>query len=74
MAKIVGLTQRETAELRYLARSQTPLWGGHLERGEPITDVQMQRWVDLGLIKAVGTRGYIATGLCRASLGRKIID
>lgn len=70
MAKLAHLTNSEDDQLRYLARSSEPLWGGHLKRGEPITDQQMQRWLDLGLIEAVGSEGYRATPLCRATLGR----
>lgn len=70
MVKLVRLTQLEDDQLRYLARSPKPLWGGHLKRGEPITDSDMQRWLDLGLIEAVGKEGYRATPLCRANLGR----
>jgi len=54
--------------LQYLARSHVPLWGGHLKRREPITDGEMQDWVDRGLIQAVGTEGYVIT-----EAGREVI-
>lgn len=55
------LTKRERLELEYLAKAHQPLWGGHLKRGEAITDPNMKRWVDQGLIEAVGTDGYVLT-------------
>lgn len=55
------LTENEKLELRYLRRANKPLWGGHLKRKEPITDPKMQRWLDLGLIKAVQNNGYVLT-------------
>lgn len=60
------LTERDKLQLRYLGRSLQPLWGGHLQRGEPISDPDMQRWLELGLIEAVGTRGYLLTVKGRA--------
>lgn len=54
----------EIDELRYLVRSLKPLWGGHLERGEPISDPQMRSWIERGLIVAVeeyGVKGYRIT-------------
>lgn len=59
------LTDRDKLHLGYLAREACPCWGGHLERGEPITDPDMQRWIDHGLIEKVDNRGYVATHLCR---------
>lgn len=47
--------------LRYLALSGRPLWGGHLQRGEPVSDPDMRRWIEDGWIKAVGTEGYVIT-------------
>ncbi|WP_024337961.1 hypothetical protein [Bradyrhizobium japonicum] len=55
------LTMQEKVELRYLGRSRKPLWGGHLERGEPLSDQTMQRWLSLGLIQQVGKEGYVLT-------------
>jgi hypothetical protein len=57
----VALTKTEAMELRYLERADRPLWGGHLERGEPVTSPVMQRWIDAGLIEAHGTKGYMLT-------------
>lgn len=54
------LTKRERLHLGYL-RANAPAWGGHLRRGEPITDPDMQRWVDAGLIEPRGTDGYVLT-------------
>jgi len=48
-------------QLEYLARSDKPIWGGHLKRGERISDPDMQRWLDSGWIEAVGTEGYRIT-------------
>lgn len=56
----------DLVQLRYLAKSTRPLWGGHLERGERITDPDMQRWLDAGWIEAVGTDGYRITDKGRA--------
>lgn len=52
--------------LRYLARSRQPLWGGHLKRGEPVSDPDMRRWIDEGIIEVVGTDGYVITDKGRA--------
>ena len=62
------LTRQEIMELSYLERSYRPLYGGHLQRGQPISDPQLARWVETGLIKAVGTEGYRITDLGRAAL------
>lgn len=59
-----ALTNQEVSELRYLDKSSRPLWGGHLDRGEPLSDPHMKRWLELGLIEAVdwsGLRGYVLT-------------
>jgi hypothetical protein len=55
------LSDQEKREQRYVQSAPRPVWGGHLERGEPVTDPTMKRWIDLGLIEAVGTKGYILT-------------
>lgn len=47
--------------LEYLINAGRPLWGGHLERGELISDPNMQRWIELGYIVAVGRVGYVIT-------------
>ena len=60
----------ERMELEWLGRQTKPVWGGHLERGEPITDANMQRWLDQGIIKAVETpsKGYVLTDIGRTYL------
>lgn len=58
----MALSKMELLELRYLAKHQ-PLWGAHLQRGEPLTDPQMRRWIESGLIEAQGTDGYRLTAI-----------
>ena len=54
------LSNRDRLHLRHLRDADEPLWGGHLQRGEPITDPDMQRWLDAGLIEVVGEgTGYV---------------
>ncbi len=53
-------------ELKWLARQARPVWGGHIERGEP-TPVEMQAELDRGIIRRVGN-GYLI-----GSEGRKIL-
>lgn len=50
-------------ELKWLSEQSLPMWGGHLERGEPISDPVMRGWVEDGLILAVEKPrlGYIIT-------------
>lgn len=55
------LTNRDKLHLGYLAKAGRPLWGGHLERGEPISDPDMKRWLELGLIQPVDNSGYVLT-------------
>lgn len=62
------LTKRERLQLEHLAQSPKPLWGGHLQRGEPITDMVMQSWVELGLIEARGTEGYVISAKGREAI------
>jgi hypothetical protein len=62
------MTRREIHELRYFAKSRYPLFGGHLERGEPLPDPQLARWLEMGLIKQVGNKGYEITPAGRAAL------
>lgn len=58
-------------ELQWLSKQHAPMWGGHLERREPISDPQMQAWVSSGIIEAVECPqpGYILT-----AKGRKLIS
>lgn len=57
-------------ELVWLSRQWLPMWGGHLTRGEPISDPQMRQWVQDGLIAAVEKPrpGYVITDKGRALL------
>lgn len=64
----------EIAELSYLARSLKPLWGGHLQRGEPVSDLQMRSWIARGIIVAVeeaGVKGYRLTAKGYAAIDEK---
>lgn len=56
------------AQLRWLGEQRVPRWGGHLDRGETLSDRQMQCWIDDGLIAAVDEpcRGYVLTDKGRA--------
>lgn len=62
------LTPIARLSLSYLAKSREPLWGGHLKRGEPITDPEMRSWVANGLIKQFRDEGYFITEAGRAAL------
>lgn len=62
----------EQLSLAYLAKSAKPLWGGHLERGEPISDPDMQRWLNLGFIKQIANEGYVITRAGRHSVERSL--
>lgn len=44
------------------------MWGGHLERGEPLKDADVKSWLDAGLIKLVGNKGYMITDKGRTVL------
>ena len=57
----MALSKMDQLQLGWLARRAKPMWGGHLKRGEPISDPDMRRWVETGLIKAIGTEGYVLT-------------
>lgn len=57
----MALTKLEVMQLRYLERAGYPLWGGHLKRGEPVSDPTMRRWIETGLIESRGTDGYMLT-------------
>lgn len=49
-------------------------WGAHVKRGDPITDPDMVRWVNFGLIEyhapwtPTGNGGYTLTDKGRAAL------
>jgi hypothetical protein len=64
----MGLSNMDRQHLGWLANQHSPMWGAHLERGSPITDPDMRRWVELGLIKAIETKGYVLTDKGRAAL------
>lgn len=66
-SEIVATDTRKT-ELEWLARQNLPVWGGHLERGEPISDPQMRVWVADGVIQSVAKPclGYVITEKGRA--------
>ncbi len=61
----------EILHLQWLGNQSSPMWGGHLERGEPISDPEMRGWLDRGLIEAVDhpSKGYILTEKGRAYVG-----
>ena len=62
------LTEREKWSLRYLGKANRPLWGGHLKRGEVLSDPDMPRWIEQGFIEAVGTEGYVLTDAGRQAI------
>ena len=64
----MALTRMEALELAYLGRSSVPLWGGHLQRGEELRNDNMRRWIEQGMIEAVGCEGYILTAAGRAAI------
>ena len=48
----MNLSDTERLELAWLARQQRPMWGGHIERDEPLPyDSPLRRYLDLGLIE-----------------------
>lgn len=66
------LSKREKQELQYLGESRTPLWGGHLVRGEPLQDPDLIRWVALEIVKPVYNEGYM--GYILTDRGRRLIN
>jgi hypothetical protein len=58
--------------LRWLSEQSAPMWGGHLERGEPATDTQLRQWIEDGVVEAVSEprQGYVITKKGRAKLAR----
>lgn len=58
-------------ELIWLGAQKLPMWGGHLERGEPVSDPMMRRWITDGIIEAVSSPrpGYVLT-----DKGRELIE
>ena len=60
-------------ELKWLASQDHPVWGGHLARGEPLSDQQMQQWLNDGIIEVVANQtkaGYRITEKGRALVRR----
>lgn len=62
------MTAREIVELKWLAGRYSAVWGGHLQRGQPLNDPQMKRWLELGLIEQVGIEGYRISAAGRAAI------
>lgn len=64
------MTQQEFIQLKWLGNQPVPMWGGHLERNEPVTDYSMRGWIDSRLIQAVTHPhpGYILTSKGRAEI------
>ena len=61
----------ERAQLEWLSIQNEPRWGGHLERGEPMTDDDLHRWIDNGWVEVWPNhhrRGYRLTDLGRSVL------
>lgn len=55
------LGKNAVLHLRWLAQQGKPMWGGHIERGEPLTDPDIKSWLEAGLIKRVEDFGYMIT-------------
>jgi len=49
-------------ELKWLAQQTDPVWGGHLDRGEPVqVGSPLEFYLSSGLIKCVRGVGYVIT-------------
>jgi hypothetical protein len=50
-------------QLEWLAKQTESMWGGHIERGEPVSDPTMRRWIADGIIAEVSypRPGYVLT-------------
>jgi hypothetical protein len=61
----------QRASLEWLGRQRGPRWGGHLARGEPVSDPDMRLWIEAGIIEAVDQpqRGYVLTEKGRRFIG-----
>lgn len=59
----------EIMQLRYLARQDMPIWGGHLQRNEECSDPDIPRWLANGLIERISNRGYVITRAGRRFCG-----
>jgi hypothetical protein len=64
------LSDFDVLQLSWLAKQHEPMWGGHLKRDEPISDHDMCRWLDLGLIERVPDTGYHDCGYRITPAGR----
>jgi hypothetical protein len=64
----VKLTRLDVQELAFLAKQRSLIWGGHLQRGQPLNDQHMVSWLANGLIERVGNEGYRITPAGRAAL------
>ena len=64
------MTHKEFLQLKWLGNQSAPMWGGHLERNDPVTDYPMRGWIDGGLIQAVSQPrlGYVLTSKGRAEI------
>jgi hypothetical protein len=59
--EVGGKTPMWVLELRSIARAQTPIFGGLLERGVWREDKTIVRFVDEGWIVPKGVEGFVAT-------------
>lgn len=65
------LSNMDRQHLGWLSKQRSPMWGAHLERGTPVSDPDMRRWIELGWIEAVEKRGYVLTEAGRHALGEE---
>lgn len=65
---------RANMELKWLSNQHRPVWGGHIERGDPISDQQMLQWLADGIIEAVKQPnvGYVITNKGRKFLAQRL--
>jgi hypothetical protein len=62
-----NLTNLERLELSWLAQQAGPVWGAHLERGEPVEITALANYVERGLIER-WKDGYGISEVGRAAL------
>lgn len=63
------LHDTSVAELRWLCRQTKPVWGGHIERGEPVEVTALWPLVRDGIIERWDTdwdKGYRATARAKS--------
>ena len=59
---MTALRDIDRRELKWLAQHVEPVWGGHLDRGEPVQiGSPLEFYLSNGLIKCVKDVGYIIT-------------